>query len=269
MDPLDPLTPSPSLLDRVHELEQEVQALRHRNEELYAAQQYIHHQQQHNAIVSPLVLSPSSIPPSEDNPKSSKEESEVLSHLTDQLKLKDEKIHYLEQNVAMYKKKLEQTESLLYDLQWDPMQDIAVCQLGGDQVAQLLEKKMAQLIEQMRIMEKGLREKQVTIDKLSDPTKNLNCNYTNFNNYTHFNNYANTIATKENTNINDFNNYNIHTSINNYNNTDILSSALTPPLNQAGLLLVDHTCKATTADELISTLNGVTLIPIASQSSQQ
>jgi len=201
MDPPVPLALNDGY---VRDLEAQIETLRARNEQLQAAQQYI---VQAHGPVSPLVLSPSSIPPSED--KQTHKEDELV----DQLKLKDQKIQYLEQTLAQYKKKLTQTETLLYELQWDPAQDLAVCQLvgGGSDNSNGVgighENRVTQMLEQMRIMEKGLREKQLVIDEQSEKLKT----------------YINTSTTPD-------------------------------------LLLV--------ADELTSTINGLTLIPRTTQSSK-
>lgn len=192
--------------ERIRELENEVKKLKARNEELHAAQEYI--SSHVHASVSPLVLSPSSIPPSEDSTNHSVDHK-LEEEFHDQLKLKDRKIQYLEQNLALYKQKLTQTEELLYSLQWSQAEDQAVALLGGDAVTKLLEKRITQLLEQMRIMEKALKDKQTLINKLSEPPQSS-----------------------------------FHTSL-------VCDS--------------HYESSTTTADELISTLNGLTLIPLSSQ----
>lgn len=81
----------------------------------------------------------------------------------------------LEKAVSFYKKKLEQSEELLYELQWDPSQDLLACREKNDTqtVEELQEKKIFQLLEQMRVMESGLQKKQQTIDSLNNEIRIL------------------------------------------------------------------------------------------------
>eukprot|EP01111_Echinosteliopsis_oligospora_P002758 TRINITY_DN1424_c1_g1_i1.p1 TRINITY_DN1424_c1_g1~~TRINITY_DN1424_c1_g1_i1.p1 ORF type:complete len:258 (-),score=95.57 TRINITY_DN1424_c1_g1_i1:17-790(-) len=78
------------------------------------------------------------------------------------------RIRDLEQNSNVFKKKLEHAEELLCELQWDPSQDLFHYRQQNDTetVEQLQEKKIFQMLEQMRIMEKALKEKQKIIDAL-------------------------------------------------------------------------------------------------------
>jgi len=89
--------------------------------------------------------------------------------LSDKVRKQAEKIEELERSVAFYAKRLEQSEELLYELQWDPSQDLAQYKEKNDSqsVEELQEKKIFQLLEQMRIMERGLEKKQQTIETLN------------------------------------------------------------------------------------------------------
>jgi len=180
-------TTQEDLLKKVAEMERELATLRARNEELERAHSHTaHHHHHHNhegdnnlnapslhaehgtTVVSPLVLSPSSIPPGEENilQKQIQSLSKTEDDLIAQLHRKDEKIEFLEQNLTLYKKKLRQTEELLYELQWDPSQDLEIFHIDKKELQSRQEQKISQLLEQMRIMEKGLREKQQMIDDL-------------------------------------------------------------------------------------------------------
>jgi len=167
------------LLRRMAEMEIEIANLKARNDELEKTQNNNNNNNHPNnghtegVVVSPLVLSPSSIPPGEETilQKQIQTLSATEDDLIAQLHKKDQKIEYLEQNVALYKKKLAQTEELLYELQWDPSQDIAVFHLETRKdIESKQEKKLVQMLEQMRIMEKGLRDKQQVIDDLRGVT---------------------------------------------------------------------------------------------------
>lgn len=153
-----------TMLARMQELEREMEALKARNNELEGCLRQL----PTHPDISPLVLSPSSLPPTEDDmlqkqiQNNNRHEDDLLA----QLRKKDEKIQYLEQNNSLYVKRLRQTEELLYELQWDPSHDLIV---KGEDVKETEcqhEHMIAKLIEQMRVMERGLREQQELIDEL-------------------------------------------------------------------------------------------------------
>lgn len=162
------------LLRKVHEMEREIENLRNQNEFLAPPPlAHIHSLHHHDVIVSPLILSPSSQPPSSaiacDSPIIQKNLiSPREEELLEQLRIKDQKIESLEQNILLYQKRLKQTEELMYELQWDPLQDHLVSRLEDrSTIDSKYEKKISQLLDQMRIMEKGLKSQQQQIDSLS------------------------------------------------------------------------------------------------------